>query len=179
MNKKNVSILLICGSHRQDSMTRVAMQTLQGRLSLQGADCEIFDPSAGCASVCGVMLSNEQHQSLLEAVARSSAVVLCTPEYNGSFSALIKSIIEHLGYPSTLSGKPTALLGVAAGGIGAVKALEHLQSVCLHNGAVVIPPYVSIHHVDQQFDRQGNCTNDKIIQLLDALVLSLLAFVRR
>jgi NAD(P)H-dependent FMN reductase len=178
MTKQAVSVLLICGSHRQDSMTRIAMRVLIARLQHHGAQCEVFDPAAVQPSTCGVMLSEVQHQSLLTAVGRCSAVVLCTPEYNGSFSALIKSIIEHLGYPSTLAGKPTALLGVASGGIGAVKALEHLQSVCLHNGAVIVPPYVSIHHVEQQFDQQGNCTNSRILHLLDRMANTLLAFAK-
>ena len=37
----------------------------------------------------------------------------------------MKLVIENLGFPSVLAGKPVALLGMAAGAIGAIKSLEH------------------------------------------------------
>lgn len=40
---------------------------------------------------------------------------------------MIKLVIENLGFPSPLAAKPVALLGVAAGQIGAIKSLESLQ----------------------------------------------------
>lgn len=58
--------------------------------------------------------------------------VLAPSEYPGSYSSVVKLFIENLGFPSLMSGKPVALLGVGAGQIGATKALEHLRSVCFH-----------------------------------------------
>jgi chromate reductase, NAD(P)H dehydrogenase (quinone) len=52
-------------------------------------------------------------------------------------------------------GKAVALLGVAAGRIGAIKSLEHLRSVCAHMGAVVMAGAVSIAAVDRAFDANG------------------------
>ena len=74
-------------------------------------------------------------------------VILATPEYHGSFAAMMKLVIENLGFPSTLAGKPVALLGVAAGRIGAIKSLEQLRSVCSHVGAIVLPGPVSVANV--------------------------------
>ena len=62
----------------------------------------------------------------------ATGVILATPEYHGSFAAVMKLVIENLGFPSLLAGKPVALLGVAAGQIGAIKSLEQLRSVCSH-----------------------------------------------
>jgi len=42
---------------------------------------------------------------------------LATPEYDGSLSSVMKLVIENLGFPSVLAGKPVALMGVG-GGIG-------------------------------------------------------------
>ena len=42
-------------------------------------------------------------------------------EYHGSFSSVMKLVIENLGFPSTLSGKPVTLLGIAGGTIRAVE----------------------------------------------------------
>ena len=56
-----------------------------------------------------------------------------------------------------LAAKPVALLGVAAGAIGAIKALEHLRSVCSHIGAIVLPGPVSVAGVTRVFDENGKC----------------------
>ena len=64
-------------------------------------------------------------RKLQQIVGQATGVVLVTPEYHGSFSSVMKLVIENLGFPSVLAGKPVALLGVAAGTIGAIKSLEH------------------------------------------------------
>ena len=70
---------------------------------------------------------------------------------------MVKRTIENLGFPSALSGKLVALLGVAAGQIGAIKALEHWSSVCSHVGAIVLPGPVSVARVRALFDAEGSC----------------------
>ena len=57
---------------------------------------------------------------------------------------MTKLVIENLGFPSVLAGKPVALVGVAAGRIGAIKSLEQLRGVCSHVGALVLPGAVSV-----------------------------------
>ena len=64
---------------------------------------------------------------------------MATPEYHGSLAAMMKLIIENLGFPSVLAGKPVALRGAAAGRIGALKSLEQLRGVCSHVGGIVVP----------------------------------------
>ena len=94
---------------------------------------------------------------LQAAVRDADAVLFATPEYHGSFAATLKLVIENLGFPSVLAGKPAALIGVASGAIGAVKALEHLRSVLSHVGTMVLPGPVSIAGVHKVFDAEGNC----------------------
>jgi len=115
---------------------------------------------------------------LREAVRGAPAVVLATPEYHGGMSALMKLCIETLGFPSALSGKPTALLGVASGRIGAVKSIEQLRTVCSHVGALVVPNAISIANVQRAFDDDGRPTDPAIEESLKALAASLLAFMR-
>jgi hypothetical protein len=71
---------------------------------------------------------------LVRPSCHEAGVVRAPPEYHGSFCAMIKLIIENLGFPSAIAGRPVALLGVAAGRIGAIKSLEHLRG-CAHTWA--------------------------------------------
>jgi FMN reductase len=88
-------------------------------------------------------------------------------------------LIEHLGYPSTLSGKPIALLGVAAGTIGAIKSLEHLRSVCSHVGGIVLPGPVSIAGVDKTFNEEGKCLDPSVEKRLRRLGRNLTDYIRQ
>ncbi|NIO07402.1 MAG: hypothetical protein GTO40_05145 [Deltaproteobacteria bacterium] len=104
-------------------------------------------------------------------------MVLATPEYHGSFAAMMKLVIENLGFPSILAGKPVALLGVAAGHIGAIKSLEQLRSVCSHVGAIVLPGPVSVAEVQGVFDASGRCLEEKIEKRIRGLADNLLHYI--
>ena len=102
-----------------------------------------------------------------------------TPEYHGSYSAVLKAILENLEYPSVIQGKPVGLVGVAAGVLGATKSLEHLTSVCNHIGAHVHPKTVSIANIYQAFDKEGNIEDESLRDRLEALVTNTLDYVAR
>jgi FMN reductase len=76
-----------------------------------------------------------------------------------------------------LSGKPVALLGVAAGSIGAIKALEHLRSVCSHIGGIVLPGPVSVAGVQNVFDEQGRCTDPAIEKRIRRVATNLIDYI--
>jgi FMN reductase len=112
------------------------------------------------------------------AVKAATGVILATPEYHGSFSSVLKLAIENLGFPSVLAGKPIALLGVAAGQIGAIKSLEHLRSVCSHVGAIVLPGPVSVAGVNKLFDADGNCLDPSVEKRVRGTATGLLNYIQ-
>lgn len=69
------------------------------------------------------------------------------------------------------------LLGAAAGQIGAVKALEHLGSVCSHVGAFVLPGPVSVARVQKVFDGEGRCLDAAIEKRIRGLATHLMDYV--
>ena len=116
---------------------------------------------------------------LQAAVRDADGVLFATPEYHGSYAAALKLVIENLGFPSVLAGKPAALIGAASGAIGAVKALEHLRSVLSHVGMIVLPGPVSIAGVHRVFDAEGNCLDEAVEARTRKLAGNLLAYVER
>jgi len=120
----------------------------------------------------------EDAKKLREAVTESSGVIFATPEYHGGYSAMTKLVIENLGFPSVLRHKPTALLGVAAGRIGAIKSLEQLRAVISHIGALVLPGSVSIAGVQAAFDEDGTCTDAAVESTLRGLATGLVEFMK-
>ena len=118
-------------------------------------------------------------QELQRIVRQATGVILVTPEYHGSFSSVMKLVIENLGFPSVLSGKPVALLGVAAGTIGAIKSLEHLRGVVSHVGGVALPLPISIANVQKVFDREGHITDPAVEKLVRQTATNLLGYVEK
>jgi NAD(P)H-dependent FMN reductase len=138
---------------------------------------EIVDPSTLSLPFPGAG-GSEDSKTLQQKVHQAAGVVLATPEYHGSFSSVMKLVIENLGFPSALSGKPVALLGVAAGSIGAIKSLEQLRGVCAHVGAIALPLPISVPNVQKAFDSDGTCTDPAVEKLVRRVGTGLLDYVR-
>ena len=123
------------------------------------------------------MGANPGAKKLQEIVKNATAVVLATPEYHGSFSSVMKLVIENLGFPSALAGKPVALLGVAAGVIGAIKSLEHLRGVVSHVGGIALPLPISVPHVNSVFDAEGHVLKPEAEQQIRSLATQLVHYL--
>jgi FMN reductase len=127
----------------------------------------------------GQSITNSDEKKLQFLLSDTDGIIISTPEYHGSFSSIVKLIIENLGFPSVLSGKPVSLLGVAEGSIGAIKSLEQLRSICSHVGAIVLPGPVSIPRVHSVFDKEGNCLDVKVEKRLRTFADELIKYAEK
>lgn len=174
MENTTPQIAILIGSTREQSRTAKAARYVAARLvEDHGLRVDVLDPRDLVMHFPGQTGAEEFEAAISARVARADAVLLSTPEYHGSYSAVLKAFIDSLGYPSALEGKPIALLGVAAGRMGAGKSLEHLSGVCLHVGAMVLPGAVSIAQCYAAFGEDGACTLEEVREELDHLALIL------
>ena len=175
----HIRIVMIIGTARPGNFTSKAAVLVVDELKAHpGVHVEVFDPRHLKVAFPGSEDDDPSVQRLRDAVKSATGVVFATPEYHGSFSSMTKLIIENLGFPSVLSGKPVALLGIAAGQIGAIKALEHLRSVCSHVGAIVLPGPVSVARVRTLFDEEGHCLDGKTEAAIRGVGTRMLDYVR-
>lgn len=170
------SIVCISGTSRPDNYTARALAVVVDELRARGHAPTVLDAREMEISFPGHP-PTEDVERLKAAVKGADAVVLATPEYHGGFAAMTKLIIESLGFPSLLAGKPVALLGVAAGRIGAIKSLEQLRGVCSHAGGIVLPRSVSVAGVRNAFGTDGSVTDGDVEKALRGLAESLLGFM--
>ena len=176
---KNINIVAIIGSVRPDNMTaKVLALVIDEIKKYANVNLEVIDPGEIQLSTPGKETDASVKQ-LQEIVSKATGVILATPEYHGSYSSTIKLVIDNLGYPSVLAGKPIALLGVASGQIGAIKALEHLRSVCSHVGSIVLPGPVSVAGVHKLFNDQGYCQDKKAEKRIRALATNLIDYIQK
>ena len=170
------TIVSVSATSRPDNYTARALAIVNDELGRRQVPPVFFDARELSLSFPGHS-PTEDAQQLRSAIEEAAGVVIATPEYHGGFSAMTKLIIENLGFPSVLAGKPVALVGVAAGRIGAIKSLEQLRAVCSHVGALVLPGAVSIAGVRAAFDEDGTCTDEDVEDALRGIAGSLLDFI--
>lgn len=177
-NEEGIRIATILGTSRPGNFTSKALALVVDELRKQsGVQVTSLDPSHLNLPFPGQPGQFPGRDELQHAVKNATGIVLATPEYHGGFAAVMKLVIENLGFPSLLAGKPVALLGVAAGQIGAIKSLEQLRSVCSHVGAIVLPGPVSVAGVQKLFDEQGRCLDDAVEKRIRSVGTTLLHYI--
>ena len=92
---------------------------------------------------------------LREKVKRAHGILLGSPEYHGSFSGVLKSALDLMGFDE-FENKVIGLVGVSGGRMGAVNALSMLRTVGTSLHAWVVPNDVSIPNSSEAFDADGN-----------------------
>lgn len=177
--KNAIHIVVIIGSVRPGNYTSKAVALVEDELKSR-TDCsyQIIDPATMTLPLPGLPDSTGDAKILEEAVSQATGVIVTTPEYHGSFSSVIKLVLENMGFPSALAGKPVALMGVAGGVIGAVKSLESLRGVCSHVGSIVLPGAVSVAGVNKVFDEKGHCQDASVEKRVRSVPNNLVQYIQ-
>ncbi len=175
-----LSIVIINGSVRPGNYTSMASALVADELAKDpGVVVDVIDPDGLDLPFPGTRPDSASAALLRQKVGGAAGIVLATPEYHGSFSSVTKLVIENLGFPSVLSGKPVALLGVAAGAIGAIKSLEQLRGICAHVGAIALPLPVSVANVQKVFTPDGQCLDGVVEERVRSVATNLTNYIRR
>ncbi|MBZ5555120.1 MAG: NAD(P)H-dependent oxidoreductase [Acidobacteriia bacterium] len=179
-SSQGIRIVAISGSVRPGNYTNMAVALIVDEFKKHPQiDLKVIDPALLNLPFPGMDPGSEATKELQEMVRNATGIILATPEYHGSFSSVMKLVIENLGFPSVLAGKPVTLLGVAAGSIGAIKSLEMLRSVCSHIGAFVLPLSISVANVQKVFDKDGHCLDPSVEKMVRSVATHLINYIQK
>jgi NAD(P)H-dependent FMN reductase len=158
-----MKLQIIIGSTRQGRMSdRAAKWVANSAKAVDGVDAELIDLRDYPLPFFDEEISPQYNpnrtpspevQKWLDKVAEADAYVLVTPEYNRSYSAVLKNALDHLDFQ--LANKPVAL--VAHGSTGGAQAVAHLRAVVPGVQAVTIPAATFFtDRVGEKIDEEGN-----------------------
>ena len=152
---KTVKVLAIVGSLRAESNNKALAQAA-AEVAPEGMEITIFPLND--LPVYNTDIENEGFPESVaafhEAIENSDAMLLVTPEYNGSYTGVIKNAIDWASRGGgRLASKPVVTMGGSPGALGGTKAQEHLRSVCLHLGMYLMPrPTVAVPQFNSKIE---------------------------
>jgi len=161
----------VVGSLRKGSYNKMLMRAAIAALPA-AAQCTVLD-------LGDIPLFNaDQEQNppgpvtqLKTAVAAADAVLMVTPEYNYSFSGVLKNAIDWLSRPpadDSIAGKKVAILGASDGRFGTVRAQYHLRQALLGASAHVFDGgEFFVTFAKEKFNEQGELTDQETRQKLN------------
>jgi chromate reductase len=153
-------VLGISGSLRADSYNTQLLRAAEELLP-DGVELELYDrlrelpPYDQDVQDDGVP---EPVQDLRERIAAADALLVATPEYNGSIPGVLKNAIDWASRPfpeNSLRNKPVAVIGASTGAFGAVWAQAELRKVLGLTGARVVEGDLALGHAPEHFDSDG------------------------
>ena len=176
MNKP-IRILGIAGSLRRKSYNRAALRAAQ-QLAPEDAVIDIFE-------LDGIPVFSEDDErqppvkivELKKRIREADAILFVTPEYNYSIPGGLKNAIDWASRPygdSAWTDKPAAIMGASVGTLGTARAQYHLRQVFVFlNVHAINQPEVMIANAAQNFDAEGNLTNESTKNLIRQLLTNL------
>ena len=101
-------------------------------------------------------------------VRGNHALVIASPEYNGSFSALIKNTFDWISRPApgelplaVFQNKKAAILSASTGRSGGQRGLRHLRELLEMIGVQVVPTQVSVARAAEAFAADGRLLREE------------------
>lgn len=110
---------------------------------------------------------------------RHDAVIIASPEHNGSVTAMLKNALDWISCPSegekpqtygAFRRKPFALLSASSSPFGGLRGLSQLRHILASVQALVLPEQLSVPHAHAAFDASGNLADPFHRTLLGELV---------
>ena len=169
-------ILLLYGSTRQRSFSRLLTEEAARLLDHLGAETRIFNPS-GLPLPDDAPTDHPKVQELLELMQWSEGQVWCSPERHGSMSAVFKAQIDWvplaLGAVRPTQGKTLALMQVS-GGSQSFNVVNQLRVLGRWMRMFTIPNQSSVPKAYLEFDEENrmkpSALYDRVVDVMEELL---------
>ena len=180
-------ILLFAGSIRTGAYSGKTADIAQKELALQGAAVTRISLADYPLPLMNEDLEREQGVpenavKLARLFAANDALLICTPEYNGSIPPLVKNTIDWVSRVKKDGGRPlkpypgkvVAICSSSDGHFAGIRSASHLRAVLAHCQMEVISAQVSVPNGADAFDEDGNFRAERLTKGMQRLCRSLI-----
>jgi NAD(P)H-dependent FMN reductase len=166
-------IEIISGSPRGNSMTNRVAIHLEDQIRNKTdhevgiIDCREIDMPQLQSIFATVESAPEPYKELTARMLKADAFILLTPEYNGSYSAALKNLLDH--FPKQ-HRKVFALATASPGALGGIRAAMQLQELVYALFGIGSPYMLVTPFVDKKFDADGKLLDASYQKSIDLFI---------
>jgi len=174
-------VLVFAGSLRNGSLNRLLAREAAAALARTGlevtlADLRDYPMPIYDGDLEAAAGAPEGANAFKELVRAHDALAIASPEYNGSFAALLKNAIDWASRPEpgekplvSFRGKKAAILAASPGIGGGQRGLRHLRELLEMIQVTVIPAQLAVARAAEAFDAEGHLARPEDRAALDRL----------
>ena len=168
-----MKIEIISGSPRGNSITtRVALHLksiIQERTDHEVNILDVREHELPLlqAIFTSVESTPDPYKEVTERMLNTDAFILLTPEYNGSYSAALKNLLDH--FPKQ-HHKVFAIATASTGMLGGIRAALQLQELIYALFGIGSPYMLVTPQVDKKFDENGNLLDPSFKKSVDVFI---------
>ena len=178
-------LLIFAGSTRQNSFNRRLAHVAADMARASGADVtqlELGDLDIPMYNAdLEARATPPDVMKLKQILFEHSAWIICTPEYNGSYTALLKNTIDWASSPvksdpawadgfKSFTGKVVGMLSASNGALGGLRSQSHLLPLLVNLQCWVAPKAFALGRAGDAFDADGKLVNESHRQSVQAVV---------
>ena len=183
--KPAAKLLIFAGSTRQNSFNRRLAQAAADLARASGAKVTLLELGGLDIPMYNADLEKQATppdvMKLKQILLEHPAWIICTPEYNGSYSALLKNTIDWASSPvksdpawadgfKSFTGKVVGMLSASPGALGGLRSQSHLLPLLINLQCWVAPKAFALSRAGDAFDADGKLVNDSHRQSVQAVV---------
>ncbi len=161
-------ITVISGTNREGSYSLKIARKYAEILNDMGVEAQVLDlrdlPKDFLFTEAYGDKSVTYEQLLKKYLYDSEKWMMISPEYNGSFSGVLKAMIDTLE-PKQVVGKKIGMVGLSAGRAGNLRGMDHMTNCMHYMKAHVMPNKLPISQVFKFFEGE-ELTDDLTVGLL-------------
>ena len=187
-------LLIFAGSTRQSSFNRKLAQVTAKMARATGAEVTHIELSDFDIPMYNADLEAQgtpaDVMKLKQLMFDHPAWIICSPEYNGSYTALLKNTIDWVSSPvksdpawqegfKSFTGKVVGMLSASPGPMGGLRSQSHLAPLLLNAQCWVAPKAFALGRAGDAFDAEGTLVNPAHVKSVQAVIDQVLDASRR
>ena len=177
-----VSILAFSGSSRRESLNKKFLAIAVQEVKAVGGDVTLIDLGDyelplynGDLEDASGLPANAQ--KLVDLIKGHTGLLIASPEYNSSITALLKNTIDWCSRSDDdpFTGKVVAVVSASPGAYGGNRSLKTTQQILLHLGCHIVPAMASLPSAHKAFGPAGELTDPRALKGVQELAKALVA----
>lgn len=176
-----VNILAFAGSTRKASFNKILVRAAAASAEKSGAKATVIDladfPMPMYDEDLEAASGLPEHAKRLKDLFKSHhGLLIASPEYNSSLSAVLKNTIDWVSRPSgdskpleAFDGKVAGIMSTSPGPLGGLRGLVHLRAILSNIKVLVVPEQIAVGGASTAFDEQGRCKDVKHQAAIDSI----------